>query len=189
MRSALSHLRLCDLVTAALKRNLTTGGLLAAFVVLADQATKEWALATVFRDRVVVEVTPFFNLVAVWNRGVSFGLLASDDPMAPYYISGFAVAVVVGLLVWLARAPGPLLRISLGLVIGGAIGNVIDRLRHSAVVDFIDWHAFGYHWPAFNIADSAISVGIVLLVIDSFFGDPDRLDSHMTKEPDDKESI
>ena len=182
MQSALAKLRYIDLVTAPLKRNLTVGGLLAVFVVLVDQATKEWALATLFRDRIVVEVTPFFNLVAVWNRGVSFGLLASDDPMAPYYLSGFAGAVVVGLLVWLAQAPGPLLRISLGLVIGGAIGNVIDRLRHSAVVDFIDWHAFGYHWPAFNLADSAISVGIVLLVFDSFFGDPDRLDPRMTKK-------
>ncbi|MEP6148067.1 MAG: signal peptidase II, partial [Nisaea sp.] len=112
------------------KRNLVTGGLLAFLVVLADQATKEWALATLFRDGALVEVTPFFNLVAVWNRGVSFGLLASDNPMTPYYLSGFAVAVVIGLTVWLARAPSQLLRISLGLIIGGAIGNVIDRLRY-----------------------------------------------------------
>lgn len=163
-----------------LKRNLTVGGLLALLVVLADQVTKEWALATLFRDGAVVEVTPFFNLVAVWNRGVSFGLLASDDPMTPYYLSGFAIVVVIGLLVWLARAPSQLLRISLGLIIGGAIGNVIDRLRYSAVVDFIDWHVFGYHWPAFNLADSAISVGVVFLLFDSFLGDSHRSDPQMT---------
>ena len=159
-----------------------TGGLLALLVVLADQVTKEWALATLFRDGAVVEVTPFFNLVAVWNRGVSFGLMASDDPMTPFYLSGFAVAVVVGLVVWLARASTPLLRISLGLIIGGAIGNVIDRLRYNAVVDFIDWHAFGYHWPAFNLADSAISVGVVFLLFDSFLGDSQRSDPQISRE-------
>lgn len=167
---------------ALLKRNLLVGGLLAFVVLLVDQVTKEWALATLFRDGAVVEVTPFFNLVAVWNRGVSFGLLASDDPLTPYYLSGFAVAVVIGLMVWLARANTPLLRISLGLIIGGAIGNVIDRLRYSAVVDFIDWHAFGYHWPAFNIADSAISIGVVFLLFDSFLGDSHRSDSQISKE-------
>ncbi|MEQ8332366.1 signal peptidase II [Nisaea sp.] len=163
------------------RRNLATGGLLALLVVLADQVTKEWALATLFRDGAVVEVTPFFNLVAVWNRGVSFGLLASDDPMTPYYLSGFAIAVVVGLTVWLARSPTLLLRISLGLIIGGAIGNVIDRLRYNAVVDFIDWHAFGYHWPAFNLADSAISAGVVFLLFDSFLGDPQPADPQTSK--------
>lgn len=165
------------------KRNLKLGGLLALLVVLVDQITKQWALSTLFRDGQVVEVTPFFNLVAVWNRGVSFGLLASDDPMTPYYLSAFALAVVAGLSVWLARATTPLLRISLGLVIGGAVGNVIDRISYSAVVDFIDWHVAGYHWPAFNIADSAISIGVVFLLFDSFMGDSQRSDAHISKGP------
>ena len=181
MRWALSKPRLNSQVTFSPKRNLTAGGLLALLVVLADQATKEWALATLFLDGALVEVTPFFNLVAVWNRGVSFGLLASDDPMTPYYLSGFALAVVIGLTVWLARSPTLLLRISLGLIIGGAIGNVIDRLRYNAVVDFIDWHAFGYHWPAFNLADSAISVGVVFLLFDSFLGDSQGSDPQISK--------
>ena len=101
--------------------------------------------------------------------------------MTPFYLSGFAIAVVAGLLVWLARAPSQLLRISLGLIIGGAIGNVIDRLRYNAVVDFIDWHAFGYHWPAFNLADSAISVGVVFLLFDSFLGDSQSSDSQISR--------
>lgn len=162
-------------------RNLKLGGLLALLVVLADQATKQWALATLFRDGRVVEVTPFFNLVAVWNRGVSFGLMASDDPMTPYYLSAFAVAVVTGLAIWLSKAASPLLRISLGLIIGGAIGNVIDRVRFHAVVDFIDWHFAGYHWPAFNIADSAISIGVVFLLFESFLGDSRGADPHISK--------
>ena len=95
---------LCDLVTAPFALAVSE---LLAVVVLVGQATK-WALATLFRDGIVVEVTPFFNLVAVWNRGVSFGF-GGDNPMAPYYLSGFAVAVVVGLLVWLARAPSPVI--------------------------------------------------------------------------------
>lgn len=160
------------------------GGLLALLVILADQVTKQWALATLFQDGRPVEVTPFFNLVAVWNRGVSFGLLASNDPMTPYYLSAFAILVVIGLGVWLARATTPLLRISLALVIGGAIGNVIDRLLYGAVVDFIDWHVAGYHWPAFNLADSAISVGVVFLLFDSFLGDSRDSDTQMDKGPD-----
>ena len=171
-------------MTESAKRSLRLGAVLASLVVLADQLTKEWALATLFRDGAVLEVTPFFNLVAVWNRGVSFGLLASDDPMTPYYLSAFAIAVVIGLTVWLLRATTPLMRISLGLIIGGAIGNVIDRLRYNAVVDFIDWHVAGYHWPAFNIADSAISIGVVFLLFDSFVGEQEQPGSHIPKEPE-----
>ncbi|WP_319024885.1 signal peptidase II [Nisaea sediminum] len=168
-------------MTDAAKRSLKLGGLLALLVVLADQSTKQWALSTLFQDGRIVEVTPFFNLVAVWNRGVSFGLMASDDPMTPYYLSAFALAVVIGLGIWLSKATSPLLRISLGLIIGGAIGNVIDRIRFHAVVDFIDWHVAGYHWPAFNIADSAISIGVVFLLFDSFLGDSRRADAHISK--------
>ena len=168
-------------VTESAKRSLKLGGLLALIVIALDQVTKLWALSTLFLDGRVVEVTPFFNLVAVWNRGVSFGLLASNDPMTPYYLSAFAVAVVVGLAVWLSRATSPLMRISLGLIIGGAIGNVIDRIRYNAVVDFIDWHVAGYHWPAFNIADSAISIGVVFLLFDSFLGDSQKSDPQISK--------
>jgi signal peptidase II len=85
-----------------------------------------------------------------------------------------ALAVVAGLLWWLGRMERPLPALAIGLVVGGALGNVIDRLRFGAVVDFLDVHAAGWHWPAFNLADSAITVGVAGLVIDGLFGGPDR---------------
>lgn len=120
-----------------------------------------------------IAVTPFFNLVLAWNRGVSFSLFRSDASLAPYLLSAVAVAVVIALLVWLGRQHRFWPALGIGLVIGGALGNVIDRLRHGAVVDFLDFHAAGWHWPAFNLADSAITIGVAVLVVDGLFGRPD----------------
>jgi signal peptidase II len=141
---------------------------IAAVVAVADQVSKAWALETWFFPPRVIEVTPFLNGVAVWNSGVSFGFLAGHSEMMPYILAGFATAVSIGLAIWLTRARAPLLANGLGLVIGGAVGNIIDRLRFRAVVDFIDVHAAGFHWPAFNLADSAITIGVGLLLLDSF---------------------
>jgi signal peptidase II len=131
-----------------------------------DQLTK-WAALYVLDlpDRPIV-VTPFLNLVMVWNRGVSFGMLNSAGALAPWLLSGLALAVVIALLVWLGRTEHWLNAIGLGLVIGGALGNVVDRLRYGAVVDFLDFHAAGYHWPAFNVADAAICIGAGVIVLD-----------------------
>jgi signal peptidase II len=131
-----------------------------------DQLTK-WAALYVLDlpDRPIV-VTPFLNLVMVWNRGVSFGMLNSAGALAPWLLSGLALAVVIGLLVWLRRTEHWLNAIGIGLVIGGALGNVVDRLRYGAVVDFLDFHAAGYHWPAFNVADAAICIGAGVIVLD-----------------------
>ena len=137
-------------------------------VFAADLATKEWMLRLVFEPPRRIEITSFFNLVPVWNRGVSFGLLASDSPWSPYILAVMAGGIVLGLAFWLWRTERGLTRLALALAIGGAIGNLLDRLRFGAVVDFLDVHLAGYHWPAFNIADSAISIGIALLLIDSF---------------------
>jgi signal peptidase II len=139
------------------------GLLVAVVVVIADQASKLVMLANLEGP---VEVTPFFNLVRVWNTGVSFGLFGSAGPGAPWVLSGLALAVVVGLGVWLFRTDAKLVAAGLGLVIGGALGNVIDRVRFGAVFDFLDFHAFGVHWPAFNLADAAIVVGAALLLVD-----------------------
>lgn len=141
---------------------------IAAAVAVADQASKAWALETWFFPPRVIEVTSFFNWVAVWNSGVSFGFLAGHSEMMPYILAGFAAAVALGLAIWLTRARTLLLTNGLGLVIGGAVGNIIDRVRFHAVVDFIDIHVAGYHWPAFNLADSAITIGVCLLLLDSF---------------------
>lgn len=146
----------------------------AAAVVLLDQLSKWWILSAVMQPPREIPVTPFFNLVLAWNRGVSFSLFRSDASFAPYVLSAIAVAVVIGLLVWLGRQHRLWPALGIGLVIGGAVGNVIDRLRHGAVVDFLDFHAAGWHWPAFNLADSAITIGVAVLVADGLFGRPDE---------------
>lgn len=161
-------------MTPTAARNLKIGAIVAAVVIALDQATKAWALATLFVDGRIVAVMPSFNLVAVWNRGVSFGLLASDAPATPYLLAAFAIAVAAGMTVWLARAETRLARIGLALVVGGALGNVIDRFRFHAVVDFIDLYWGPYHWPAFNVADSAITIGVVALLLDSIGGGGER---------------
>lgn len=145
------------------------GGLVAAIVLLADQISKAFFLDYVARfDPPVVVVAPFFNLVQVWNTGVSFGLFQEDSALRSWTLIGVAIAVLIWLLVWLWRAQTALVAVGLGGIIGGAIGNIIDRLRFGAVFDFLDFHAFGWHWPAFNLADSAIVVGVGLLLFDGF---------------------
>lgn len=147
---------------------LKRGLWIAACVFLLDQATKILMLEVVMVPPRPIDVTPFFNLVIVWNRGVSFGLL-SDQGWGPWPLVALTGAIVAGLLVWLARTKERWLGLALGLVIGGAVGNVVDRMIFGAVFDFIDVHAAGYHWPAFNVADAAISLGVVAIVADSLF--------------------
>lgn len=148
---------------------LRLGFLVAIPVVLLDQLTKWLVLADLMEPHRTVVVTGFFNLVLVWNRGVSFGMFNADSAWGPTILSALALVIAVCLVIWLRRVTNPLVATAIGLVLGGAIGNVIDRARFGAVVDFLDFHAFGYHWPAFNVADSAISVGVALLLYDSLF--------------------
>lgn len=145
---------------------------LAVMAVVLDQMSKWWF----FRFLVVegnspVQVMPFFNLVTVWNYGVSFGLFNSGSATAAWVFAALALAITAALAIWLSRTDRTLIAAALGLVIGGAVGNVIDRVRFGAVFDFLDFHAFGWHWPAFNVADSAITLGVAALFIDSLFGD------------------
>ena len=145
---------------------LRFGLVIGAAVAVIDQLVKWWIVDWLAEPPGFVEVLPFFNLVMVWNRGVSFGLLG-DAGLAPYLMAGIAGLVVIGLVVWLARVAQRLLAGSIGLIIGGALGNIIDRLRFGAVADFVDLHAGGYHWPTFNVADAAITVGVAVMLIDS----------------------
>jgi len=154
-------------------RNLRLGLGVALAVVVLDQASKIWMLALIFNPPRVLEVTPFFNLAPAWNRGVSFGLLAHESPWAPWLLSALAVAIVIFLLRWLIRAENAVVAAALGLVLGGAVGNAIDRLRFGAVVDFLDFHAFGWHFWAFNLADAGITVGAAVLLLLSLL--PERL--------------
>ncbi|WP_341896242.1 signal peptidase II [Ferrovibrio terrae] len=144
------------------------GLLLAVAILVADQISKLFFLDLMQQNPAGIVVTPFFNLVMVWNSGVSFGLFQEDSDFRSWTLIGVALGVLVWLGLWLWRCQSGLVAAALGLIIGGAIGNVIDRLRFGAVFDFLDFHAFGQHWPAFNLADSAIVVGVVLLLIDGF---------------------
>jgi signal peptidase II len=140
-----------------------------AMVLAVDQFTKWWIVFTVMQPPRVIEVTPFFNLVMGWNYGVSFGMLDSVPELGAWLLPGAVVAITAVLVVWLYRVDRLRPAIGLGLIIGGAIGNLIDRLRFGAVADFLDFYAWGHHWPAFNAADSAITVGAVVLILDSLF--------------------
>ena len=142
------------------------GVLLVPLVVACDQVTKAWALAGWFSPPRVVEVTAFLNLVPVWNTGVAFGFLAGDWPAMPLVLTGFSAAVSLGLAVWLLRSRQRAVVFGLGLIVGGAVGNIVDRLRFGAVIDFVDLHVAGLHWPAFNIADAGITLGVGLLLLD-----------------------
>lgn len=153
-------------------RPLLTGLGLACVVIVLDQLSK-WAIMGLMRPPRVIEITSFFNLVVGWNRGVSFGLFNNDSPLNAWVLVVVALVIVAVLMIWLSKTDRLPLGLALGLVIGGAIGNVIDRLRFGAVFDFLDVHAFGFHWPAFNVADSAITVGALVLVADSLFVHPE----------------
>lgn len=142
---------------------------LAAAVLILDQVTKWWILGTVMQPPRIIPVTPFFNLVMGWNQGVSFGFLNSESSGGALLISLAVVAITAVLGVWLYRADRLRVALGIGLIIGGALGNLADRVYWGAVLDFLDFYAGDYHWPAFNVADSGISIGAAVLILDSLF--------------------
>jgi signal peptidase II len=148
---------------------------LLALTVLLDQLSKSWIVAYFDAASSAAPalpvpqrlVTPFFNLVLTWNRGMSFGLFNRDSPWNAALFSALAVVIVTALLIWLWRSESALVAGGIGLVAGGAVGNVIDRLRLGAVTDFLDFHWGDWHFATFNLADSAITVGVGLLLLDA----------------------
>src|SRR6516164_8448624 len=148
---------------------LTLLGLFAAAVVLAaDQASKWWIVNVIhLPDIGQIVLMPVLNLTMVWNRGVTFGLLNGFGAWSHLLLAAVALGVVAALVVWLRRAESRLVAIALGAIVGGALSNVIDRLRFGAVVDFIHAHAGDWSWYVFNLADAAIVCGVAALVIDS----------------------
>jgi signal peptidase II len=146
---------------------------LMALVLILDQLSKWWIVARVMSPPRVIEVTGFFNIVMVWNRGITFGLLGMGGDAMRWALVAGAVAVSAGLLLWLARTGDRLLGLALGAVIGGALGNVLDRIFYGKVADFLDFHLYGWHWPAFNLADSAIVCGVALIALHSFRTPPE----------------
>lgn len=144
-------------------------GLAAALLVFVlDQWSKHWALGAI-DPYTSQEIAPFFNLVLVWNRGISFGILSEHGELARWLLAVMTSLILLVLLAWLRKIVLPHVALAVGLVIGGAAGNLVDRLRHGAVVDFLDFYIGNFHWPAFNVADSAICVGVTILVVDNLF--------------------
>jgi signal peptidase II len=153
-------------------------GIIAGLVTLVlDQASKLWLLYVFdIGHRGTVKVTPFFDLVLAWNIGISFGWFQNDNPYAQAALMVIKALAVVALAVWMARSKTLMATIALGLIIGGAIGNGIDRLAYGAVVDFALFHVEiagnTFNWYVFNLADVAIVAGVMALLYDSFIGVP-----------------
>ena len=143
---------------------------LAAVVVVLDQLSKAWVFRSLLAERMEIEVLPIFTLVKRYNTGISFSIFATDHATGPWVFALLATVIALGLLIWLSQTADRLPAIGLALVVGGAIGNVIDRVREGAVMDFLLFHWKGWAWPAFNLADSAITIGVALLIWDGVFG-------------------
>ncbi|WJW75098.1 signal peptidase II [Thiohalobacter sp. IOR34] len=138
---------------------------LSVLVLLADQLSKQLAEARLAAGQ-VVELTGWFNLRLAYNRGAAFSFLGEAGGWQRWLFIGVGLLAVGAILLWLhgLRAGDRLLAWALALILGGALGNLVDRVLYGHVVDFIDWHYAGWHWPAFNLADAAISLGVVLLL-------------------------
>ena len=142
------------------------GWSVAATWFIIDQGVKWWILERVMAPPRVIAVTDFFNLVLGWNTGISFGML-SGAALPPWTLALFAIAVSGILLFWMFQTHNWFVSVALGLLIGGALSNALDRLHRGAVVDFLDFHVAGWHWPAFNLADAGIVCGVIVLMLDA----------------------
>jgi len=156
--------------------HLRAGAIAAVVTLVIDQASKLWLLY-VFElpARAPVRLTPFLDLVMTWNKGISYGLFQQEGPLGQWVLLAIKVAAVALLMVWLARAGSRLTAVSLGLIIGGAAGNAIDRLVHDGVADFILFHittaTIHFNWYVFNLADAAIVAGVAGLLYESAVGE------------------
>lgn len=148
-------------------RYFPLGAAAAAVTLAADQASKAWILYGLDLPEIgSVDILPNLSFTMVWNRGVTFGLLGGLGAAGVWILAAVALAVVVALFLWLRRAESALVATALGAIAGGAVGNVIDRARFGAVVDFLHAHAFGHSWYVFNVADAAIVCGVGVLLLD-----------------------
>lgn len=151
------------------------GLIVAAVAAVIDQAMKLWLLFVFdLGNRGIVRITPFLDLVLTWNTGISYGLFPQDSDLGRFVLLALKTGAVVILWVWLARAGSRLTAVALGLIIGGAVGNGIDRIAYEAVMDFVLFHittpTFNFTWYVFNLADAAIVAGVAGLLYESFFG-------------------
>jgi len=149
------------------KRIMRWAFILIILIVIADQWSKE--IVRVWLEGGAQSLTSFLNFVTAWNPGVAFSFFDEGGTQGKWMLIIVSLAVCLILLRWLNRADNWLTGIGIGLIVGGALGNVIDRFRFSAVFDFIDFYIGEYHWPAFNLADSAITIGVACLILDGLF--------------------
>ena len=160
------------------------GLIVAILVAVADQLAK-LGIVALFADKPLgstVRLTPFFNLLLAHNAGITFGMFNNGQTANALIFSGLALIVVLVLINWLRRVETVFLAVSIGLIIGGAAGNVIDRLIAGSVVDFLDFHVDSWHWPAFNVADSAICLGVIAMLLEGIVF---RHQKSQAKEPGD----
>jgi len=155
------------------------GIVFAVLLLVLDQLSKWWVLDVVdlpnARNIPLLQLGPVgLDLTMVWNRGVTFGMFSGGGAWNHVILAVVALAVAGLLLRWLWRAETAMVGLALGAVIGGAVGNVIDRFRFAAVVDFLDVHGWGWHWYVFNVADAAIVAGVIGLLYDAFVSEPVR---------------
>ena len=167
-------------------RPLRLGLGIAVLVLALDQISKWWVRDVLMDPPHNIPVTSFFDIVFAWNRGIAFSLFRSDAAAARWIMVAVALAIVIGLAIWLSKLTHRWPAIALGLVIGGALGNVLDRVRFGGVFDFLWFHGeaypgfcrfletvwlggFGCQWPAFNVADIGVCVGVGMLVLDGLF--------------------
>tara|TARA_Y100000590_G_scaffold469652_1_gene658899 strand:+ start:2328 stop:2804 length:477 start_codon:yes stop_codon:yes gene_type:complete len=139
-----------------------------------DQLTKYWALENLFSNQSVIKINSFLNLVPVWNKGISFGLL-SDLVNINFFMMLLISIISFFLLIWFLKTTNKNLSLSLALIFSGALGNLVDRFKHGAVVDFIDVHIKDFHWPAFNFADSYITIGAFIYIFVIFTSQKDNI--------------
>jgi signal peptidase II len=148
------------------------GFAIAMAALIADQATKLLVLRVLdLRPGEAMVITPFLDLVLTFNRGISYGLFPQEDEFGRWFLVALKLAAAALFAYWIARTSSRLVAAALGLLIGGALGNALDRASYGAVVDFISFHAFGWHWYVFNLADSTIVAGVVGLLYDALLGD------------------
>lgn len=140
-------------------------------VLLLDQFSKYYVLNILhLPQKGSIAVIPFFNFTMVWNKAITFGMLGQLGSWGAIVFSVLAAVIAIGLFIWMIKAHKLWVMMSLGAIVGGALGNIIDRLRFGAVIDFIHFHVAGWSWYVFNVADSAIVCGVILLLMDAFFG-------------------
>ena len=138
----------------------------AAAVIIFDQITKYWVLGFLGVSA-YIPFGDYFNIVRAWNTGVSFSMLNDYGNAGAWLLSGLAVVIVIMLFFWLRKENSRVIQIALGMIMGGAVGNVIDRIRFGAVFDFLDVHIGDHHWPAFNAADSFICIGAAVIIAEA----------------------